>query len=117
MSVVTRDRRAEPAGGFPFYPVVGPRDQEALLVLSDGTVWRGRSVGSATTARGAVRVVGALAAVGEEGLLAGLDVSAFKKHLQGQDATVRGCITATGATYPLHAAVALAVARGEIGRP
>jgi hypothetical protein len=121
MSVFIPDRQAEPAGGFLVPSEVGRRDLEALLVLSDGSVWRGRSVGSTAAASGNVRLVGSLAAVGEAGLLAGLDLNSFRNHLRGQDsgqgATVRGFITAIGATFPLHAAVALAVARGEIGRP
>lgn len=121
MTAFTTDRQAEADGGFFVRPENARGTDEALLVLSDGSVWKGRSVGSAAVTTGDVRLVGALAAVGETGLLSGLDVNSFRRHLSGQDSgegtTVRGCIAATGATFPLHAAVALAVARGEIGRP
>ena len=99
MSVTMPDRQAEPAGGFLVHPETVRKHQEALLVLSDGSVWKGRS-----------------------DLLSGLDLTSLKSHLSslpaaGEGATLRGCITAAGATTPLHAAVALAVAQGEIGRP
>jgi hypothetical protein len=121
MSVLTTDRQAEPVGGLLVHPENPGRNEEALLVLSDGSVWRGRSIGSTTAASGDVRLVGSLAAVGEAGLLSGLDLNSFKRHVSAQlpagEGVLRGCLTAPGATFPLHAAVALAVARGEIGRP
>ena len=121
MSVFMSDRQAQPAGGFLVHPDAVQGNQEALLVLSDGSVWRGRNVGGTAAASGDVRLVGSLAAVGEAGLLAGLDLDSFQEHLRSRDSgrgtPLRGFITATGATFPLHAAVALAVARGEIGRP
>jgi len=122
MSVFMPDRQADPAGGI-FAPAGGLQcSGEAILALSDGSVWKGRSVGSPAAATGTVRLVGRLVAVGETGLLSGLDLASFQRHLRslpgaGEMATLRGCITAAGATIPLHAAVALAVARGEIGRP
>jgi hypothetical protein len=122
MSAFMPNRQAESAGGFVVHPDVVHRNQEALLALSDGSVWKGRSVGNPAGATGDVRLVGHLAAVGETGLLSGLDVASFQRHLgslprAGKSAAVRGCITAAGATTPLHAAVAVAVAQGEIGRP
>lgn len=122
MSLFMSDRQAQSAGGFLVHPDAVPSNQEALLALSDGSVWKGRSVGSPGGATGDVRLVGHLAAVGETGLLSGLDVASFQRHLgsvprAGESATVRGCITAAGATTPLHATVAVAVAQGEIGRP
>ncbi|MGA2512972.1 MAG: hypothetical protein ABSG37_05080 [Candidatus Limnocylindrales bacterium] len=122
MSVFMPDRQAEPAGGFLVPSEASQGNREALLALSDGSVWRGRSVGSPGAATGDVRLVGRLVAVGEAGLLSGLDLTSFQGHLRslhhaGEIAAPRGCITAAGATIPLHAAVALAVARGEIGRP
>ena len=65
MSVTMPDRQAEPAGGFLVHPETVRHNQEALLVLSDGSVWKGRSVGSPAGATGDVRLVGGLAAVGE----------------------------------------------------
>jgi hypothetical protein len=120
MGASTQNRQAGSAGGCCYEPGVKGRDHEALLVLSDGSVWSGRSVGSTAVASGEVRLVGSLAAVGEGGLLAGLDLKSLQKHLSAKNArrgAIRGCITAAGATFPLHAAVALAVARGDIGRP
>jgi hypothetical protein len=122
MSLFMSDRQAQSAGGFLVHPDAVPSNQEALLALSDGSVWKGRNVGSPSGATGDVRLVGHLAAVGETGLLSGLDVASFQRHLGSlphadERATVRGCITAAGATTPLHAAVAVAVAQGEIGRP
>ena len=81
MSVTMPDRQAEPAGGFLVHPETARHNQEALLVLSDGSVWKGRSVGSPAGATGDVRLVGGLAAVGETGLLSGLDLTSLKSHL------------------------------------
>lgn len=122
MITVTTNRRSDCAGGLFVRSDDTRGGEEALLVLSDGSVWKGRSVGSGVATAGDVRVVDGLAAVGKTGLLSGLDLNSFQRHLTsrtkaGEGAAVRGCITAAGATYPVHAAVALAMARGEIGRP
>jgi hypothetical protein len=118
------DRQAAEAGGF----LVGPSSHaaqgaaEALLVLADGSVWRGWSDTTSPAVAGEVRVVGEVALVGAEGRLSGLHSASFQAHLAsarsaGQGVGVRGYLTAAGAATPLHAKVALAVVRGEIGRP
>jgi hypothetical protein len=118
------DRQASEAGGFLVDPSVpAARDAaEALLVLTDGSVWHGWSARTSPAVAGEVRVVGEVALVGAEGRLSGLHSASFQAHLAsarsaGQGVGVRGCLTAAGATTPLHAKVALAVVRGEIGRP
>jgi hypothetical protein len=67
-------------------------------------------------------VVGDVALVGVDGLLLGPSAATLQAHLShagsvGRGAGMRGFLTAPGATTPLHAKVALAVLRGEIGRP
>jgi AMMECR1 domain-containing protein len=60
------------------------------------------------------------AAVGESTLLDPRNSVLLERHLRAAASAgsqLRGCITAVGATTPLHAAVALAIARGEIGWP
>ncbi len=124
MYVRGSDRLAPSAGGLVVdsgSPAV--RDvTEALLVCADGSTWRGWRACSSAAAAGEVRLVGDEALVGEDGRLSGIDPASLGAHLAsaraaGHAAGVRGCVTAAGATTPLHAQVALAVARGEIGRP
>jgi hypothetical protein len=119
-----RDRQASEAGGFvvdsSYHAARGTA--EALLVLADGSVWHGRSALTSAAVAGEVRVVGDVAQVGAEGRLSGLRTASFQAHLAsarsaGRGIGIRGCLTAAGATTPLHAKVALAVVRGEIGRP
>jgi hypothetical protein len=118
------DRQAPEAGGFlvdPSSPVTEGR-AEALLVLADGSVWHGWSARASRSAAGQVRVIGNMALVGAEGRLSGIHSESFLAHLASADPAgeglgVRGCLTAAGATTPHHAKVALAVVRGEIGRP
>ena len=121
MSVAMSDRQATLAGGLLVSDRPSRTDREALLVLEDGSTWHGRSLGDAGAVAGEVRVVGQFAIVGEAGLLSLLDAESLARHVADRlpgrgGAALRGCITAAGATYPIHAAVALAVARGEIGR-
>lgn len=118
------DRQASEAGGFlvdPSSPAAGG-SAEALLVLADGSVWHGWSARTSRAVAGEVRVIGDVALVGTEGRLSGLRGASFEAHLAraGSAAAgvgIRGCLTAAGATTPHHAKVALAVVRGEIGRP
>ncbi len=125
MVAYTLDRRAASVGGL---SVSGSRiaegGTEALLALADGSVWRVRRVGYAPAVTGAVQVVGGHVVIGgdEVAILDGPDAAAFARHVSSTHEAsggggVRGCLSAGGATSPLHAAVALAMARGEIGRP
>lgn len=124
MSEFVEDRPPLPAGGLvvpgPDSVVADPADREALLVLSDGSVWRGLRVGAGGAAVGEVSWCAGFAAVGESTLLNPRDSVLLERHLRAAvsaGSRLHGCITAVGATTPLHAAVALAIARGEIGRP
>lgn len=123
MYVRDLDRQASPAGGF----LVDPSGQvprgraESLLILADGSIWRGWSAGSSAAVAGEVRLIGDIALVGDQGRLTGACWAPLLAHLvdartEGRTG-IRGCMTASGATSPLHATVGLAVARGEIGRP
>lgn len=116
-------RQAPPAGGFFVGPSAkAPRGTaEALLILADGSIWRGWSARNTGAVAGDVTLVGDTALVGDEARLTGPGWASLLAHLidarvQGQR-DIRGCMTAPGATSPLHATVGLAVARGEIGRP
>jgi hypothetical protein len=118
------DRQASEAGGFLVDPSssMAGGSAEALLVLADGSVWHGWSARTSRAVTGEVSVVGDVALVGPEGRLSGLPGALFQAHLAsagsaGPGVGIRGCLTAAGATTPHHAKVALAVVRGEIGRP
>jgi hypothetical protein len=118
------DRQAPQAGGFPVSGTdpTEPVTAEALLVLADGSVWPGLTAGCASSATGEVSAVGDVALVGDEGMFSGLCTASLRSHLDsarsaGRGAAVRGFLTGPGATTPIHAQVALAVLRGEIGRP
>jgi hypothetical protein len=95
----------------------------ALLALADGSVWSVRRVPSAAAATGAVRVVGATVLIGDSEVasLSVPDARLVALHLdqpsQRRFGGTHGCVSAAGTTTPVHRAVALAVARGEIGRP
>lgn len=123
MDVRTLDRQAIGAGGRSMPGGSSPREApEALLALEDGSVWRGRSVGSPRAVTGRVSIAGDLVIVDgpEIGLLQGVDVEQLVHHLvgpTGSGVVAYGCITAAGASLPQHATVAVALARGEIGRP
>jgi hypothetical protein len=124
MQVRELDRQASEAGGLLVDPssAVGGAKAEALLVLADGSVWHGWSARTSRAVAGEVSVVGDVALVGAEGRLSGLRGAAFEAHVAsagsaGPGIGIRGCLTAAGATTPHHAKVALAVVRGEIGRP
>jgi hypothetical protein len=116
------DRQAPIVGGR---VVAGtPTAAEALLALADGSVWLVRRMDSATAVAGSVKVVGARVLVGgsEVAWLSDPEAARVAQHLsQAIDPDVdggpHGCVSAAGATTPVHRAVALAVARGEIGRP
>ncbi len=118
------DRQPRTAGG----PFVTParRDAmataEALLVLADGSVWHGSTVPTTAAVEGEIRIVGDVVLVGAAGRLDVRAPASLRAHLAGLrpnalSSRIRGCLTASGATTPIHAKVALAVARGEIGRP
>lgn len=117
------DRQASKAGGFVVdsSPHAARGSAEALLVLADGSIWQGWTTRTSPAVAGEVRVVGDVALVGTEGRLSGLCTASFQAHLASARSAGRGvgrgCLTAAGATTPLHAKVALAVVRGEIGRP
>lgn len=95
----------------------------ALLALADGSVWSVRRAPSAAAATGSVRVVGSKVLIGDSEVasLADPDAKLVALHLdqpsQGRLGGLRGCVSAAGTTTPVHRAVALALARGEIGRP
>lgn len=96
---------------------------EAFLALADGRTWRVHRVVDAPAAAGRVDLIGETVVVGLDGMatLASADAEDLARHLAtatgaGQ-AGRRGCVSAPGATLPIHRVVALAVARGEIGRP
>jgi hypothetical protein len=98
------------------------RSDEVLLVLADGSVWGAWLPRSDAAVAGPVRTLNGLVVVGGDAAVTvcPTDFVSLVRHLRPTpDAPrdIRGCVTARGATSPLHAAVALAVARGEIGRP
>ncbi len=110
---------AIPAAAAPPAPVP-PLD--SILALSDGTLWTGWAGPRRVSVAGAVQVdedrilldgdVAMRVPSGQlQALLERLDAAA----LAGR--ALRGCATAAGATTPIHAEVARAMARGEIGRP
>lgn len=95
---------------------------DSLLALADGSLWLGWSASSGGSIAGAVELRGDRVSL--DGRLAitlrTTDVSAFLDNLDRASAdgrAVRGCVTARGATTPVHEAVARAIARGQIGRP
>jgi hypothetical protein len=98
-------------------------DREAILALADGSVWRGWSVGPARAVTGSVEIAGDLVLVHGDvlGAVRGVDLAALERHLvdvaPGQGPGTMACLTAPGAILPIHAEVAKAIARGEIGRP
>lgn len=123
MREFAEDRPPRPAGGFvvpaPDSLAADPAGREALLVLSDGSVWCGLRIGAGAAAVGEVSWRAGFAAVGES-ILNPRDSGLLERHLRAAASAgsqLHGCITAVGATTPLHAAVALALARGEIGWP
>jgi hypothetical protein len=118
------DRQAAVAGGLVVSDVQEPgEDQGALLALEDGSVWRGSSVGPSRAVTGRVEIRGDAVLVQGDvaAVVRGIDVRALKRHLgetaAGQGPGTMACLTAPGAVLPIHAAVAQAIARGEIGRP
>jgi hypothetical protein len=97
---------------------------EALLALADGSVWSVRRTDSAVAVSGSVRVVGVRVLIGDSEVASLSDPEAARvtQHLsEATDSGVgdgpHGCVSAAGSATPVHRAVALAVARGEIGRP
>ena len=119
------DRRAPIAGGFVVSgSPTAAGGAEALLALADGSVWSVRRADAAAAVTGSVRVVGVRVLVegSEVASLAAPEAERVAQHLlKATDPSARGgphgCVSAAGATTPVHRAVALAVARGEIGRP
>jgi hypothetical protein len=118
------DRQANMAGGFFVPDAIEPdTDRAAILALADGSVWRGWSVGPARAVSGQVQVSGELVLVEGDvvGVLRGIDVTALQDHLAatipGQGPGTMAYLTAPGAVLPIHATVARAIAKGEIGRP
>lgn len=95
---------------------------DSLLALADGSLWLGWSGGHGASIAGAVELHGDRVSLdGRSAITLRMsDVPAFLDTLDRASAdglAVRGCVTARGATTPVHEAVARAVARGEIGRP
>ncbi len=119
------DRRAPRAGGFVISGTPTAADgAEALLALADGSVWSVWRTDFTAAVTGSVRVAGARVLVGgcEVASLSDPEAARVARHLsqapdRGVGAGPHGCVSAAGATTPVHRAVALAVARGEIGRP
>jgi hypothetical protein len=94
----------------------------ALLALADGSVWSASNPRSTAAVAGPVRLLHGLVVVGGDAAVTvcPAEFVSLVRHLQAAldaPSEIRGCVTARGATTPLHAAVALAVARGEIGSP
>lgn len=121
MHVVDRRRPASGVRAAPGSRTDGGSDQ-VLLALADGTVWDASNPRSTAAVAGPVRLLHGLVVVGGDAVatVCPADFVSLVRHLQAApDAPneIRGCVTARGATTPLHAAVALAVARGEIGGP
>jgi hypothetical protein len=121
---IDRQTAVAPVAGGLFAPEsVGEADREAILALADGSVWRGWSVGPARAVTGSVEIAGDLVLVHGDvvGALRGVDLAALERHLvnvtPGQGPGTMACLTAPGAILPIHAEVAKAIARGEIGRP
>ena len=119
------DRRGPSAGGFGVSGTpTAAGGGEALLAIADGSVWSVRRTDSAVAVTGSVRVVGARVLIGgsEVASLSAPEAARIAQHLSettdpGAGDEPHGCVSAAGATTPVHRAVALAVARGEIGRP
>jgi hypothetical protein len=95
-----------------------------LLALHDGSLWTGRSIGALGPAWGRVRAVGGLVLVEGEAVVVLRDLEAVTPGAELWDSLETadgspplGYATAPGATLPIHGSVALAIARGEIGRP
>lgn len=125
MNVTARalDRQAGKAGGLLVPAAARPAgDCEALLVLADGSVWRGRTTTSSLGAVGEIAIVGETALIGADAVAFDAEGPLLRDHLAkthalGRGGKVRGYLMAAGAWTPIHALVACAVARGEIGRP
>jgi hypothetical protein len=120
----SHDRQATVAGGVFMSDHQEPgADRGAILALEDGSVWRGRSVGPSRAVTGRVEIKGDVVLVQGDvvAVVRGIDVAALHHHLAaaapGQGPGTMACLTAPGAVLPIHAAVARAIARGEIGRP
>jgi hypothetical protein len=141
MDARTLDRRAGSLGGRFVAPggasspaALAPRGAAApphgtsapwaFLALSDGTLWRGQSIGAPGPTHGTVRVVGDLVLVEGETVTVMRDLEPVTPGARlgasldpGGERYVVGFAGATGATLPMHGSVACAIARGEIGRP
>ncbi len=118
------DRQAAVAGGVFMSDAREPgADRGAILALADGSVWRGWSLGPARALTGQVEIKGDVVLVQGDvvAVVRGIDVQALERHLgetaAGQGPGTMACLTAPGAVLPIHAAVAQAIVRGEIGRP
>lgn len=119
------DRRALEDGGLVVSASpIADGGVEALLALADGSVWSVSRPDAAAAATGPVRIVGGrvLVADAEVASLSDPEAARVADHLSqssapGDRVGPHGCVSAAGATTPVHRAVALAVARGEIGRP
>jgi hypothetical protein len=125
---IDRQTAAPPVAGGLFAPepdgdAYPEADRQAILALADGSVWRGWSVGPARAVTGSVEIAGDLVLVHGDvvGAVRGVDLAALERHLvevaPGQGPGTMACLTAPGAILPIHAEVAKAIARGEIGRP
>ncbi len=104
-------------------PIHGPTSRpDSMLVLDDGSVWRGWDAPADSVLSGAVTLRGDRVFLdGTASItLRAADLAAFAGHIRsadGMSGLSRGCVTPAGAVGPVHVAVARAVARGEIGRP
>ena len=95
---------------------------DALLAMADGSLWFGRHAERATAVAGPVRLDGPAVIIGDRVamVLQDGDVASLGQRLEqarGAGRSTRGCVTAAGATLPIHEAVARAIAAGQIGTP
>ncbi len=120
MAVLLPDR----APGAPIDPsgLSLPSSPNALLALSDGSVWHGWSglrtdavAGPVEVEEGTVRIAAIAAMILAEDDARQVAARLARAHDAGN--VVFGCAAATGAILPIHEAVARAVAQGRIGLP
>ena len=109
-----------PAAAEPKQPPESPPD--ALLALADGSLWIGRDAERTKAVAGPVRLDGPVVIIGDDVamILEDGDVASLGRRLeQARSAgrSTRGCVVASGATLPIHEAVARAIAAGRIGTP
>jgi len=93
------------------------RRHNSLLVLADGSSWSGWAEERSMAIAGPVRLVGrrVLIAEHEAMILDEHEAATLRVWLEKTGPAPRGCVTASGATLPIHEAVGRAIAAGEIG--